>query len=154
IDRPGTLPSRPGGGTGGGAITRPGDGGAIYRPGTGIGDRPGISGGVGDRPGIGDRPGGIADRPSQLPNRPDRPGIVDRPSIADRPVAGNRRGVERPPINAGDRVIAGSGNNGNVNRWAAYSNRGAIGTHPVWSRPAYWNKRWYANRPAWYWGRP
>lgn len=146
--RPSTLPSRPnapgggisrpGGGIGGGVGPGPGDSrpGIANRPGGGVGDRPGISGGIGERP-------------SQLPARPDRPGIVDRPGIDNRPGVANR-----PPVNIGDRTIAGNVNNVNANRWAAYSGRGAIATHPVWSRPAYWNKRWYANRPAWYWGRP
>jgi tetratricopeptide (TPR) repeat protein len=153
---PGGGISRPGGGTGGGIVPKPGDGaGAITRPGSGLGDRPGISGGVGNRPSQlpAERPGGIVDRPSQLPTHPDRPGIVDRPDIADRPGAGSRPGVDRPPVNVGDRTIAGNANNVNINRWASYSGRAAVAAHPVWSRPAYWNKRWYANRPAWYWGR-
>jgi hypothetical protein len=80
-----------------------------------------------------------------LPSRPERPGIADRP---DRPGDGHR-----PPIHTGDRVIAGNIDNINVNQWNQY-NRNIAATHPVWRRPAYWNKPWYANRPAWYWGRP
>jgi tetratricopeptide (TPR) repeat protein len=143
-------------------IARPGDGsrpitgGIVPKPG-GIDGKPGIatrpSTGLPSRPGIS---GGVGDRPSTLPARPgvgDRPGIVDRPGINDRPGIANRPSIDRPPVNIGDRTIQGNVANVNVNRWAQYNGR-AVVTHPVWSRPAYWNKPWYANRPAWYWGRP
>jgi hypothetical protein len=53
-------------------------------------------------------------------------------------------------VGTGNRVIAGNGNI-NVNGWNQY-NRNTIA--PVWGRAGYWNRPWYANRPAWYWGRP
>ncbi|HEX3152307.1 MAG TPA: tetratricopeptide repeat protein [Gemmataceae bacterium] len=48
-------------------------------------------------------------------------------------------------------MIAGNGNI-NVNNWNQY-NRNVAAIAPAWGRAGNWNRPWYGNRPAWYWGR-
>ena len=54
----------------------------------------------------------------------------------------------RPPINTGNI------NTGNINAgaWNQY-NRNFAAINPIWGNAGYWNRPWYGNRPAWYWGR-
>ncbi|MDR3622329.1 MAG: hypothetical protein P4L85_23465 [Paludisphaera borealis] len=144
--RPSTLPSRPQ--VGGGRPGGPGSG-LGNRPG-GVGNRPGIDsrpggiGGVGNRPGIDSRPGGIG-------------GVGNRPGIDSRPggIGGIGNTVNRGDVNVGgirQSNLAGIGvDPGYGVRPPAYNNwRGAYwGYHQGWAN-GYWHG--YHNNNSWGWG--
>ncbi|MFI5455426.1 MAG: tetratricopeptide repeat protein [Isosphaerales bacterium] len=140
--RPSTLPSRPQPGGG-----RPGG------PGSGLGNRPG---GIGNRPGIDNRPGGvggIGNRPG-IDNRPGGVGgIGNRPGIDNRP--GGIGGIgNRPIIGSGNTINRGDVNVGGIRQ----NNLAGIGVDPGYGvrPPAYnnWRGAYWGYHQGWangYW---